>query len=128
MYTEYISAEESNRLEIRVGRILDAKPFLNARKPAYKLLIDFGEAGIKKSSAQITKLYTVDDLVGKQVAAVMNLSPKQIADFISEVLVLGVETEEGVVLLKLDKAVPDGTKISYLYFREVPIDKTNLFI
>ena len=116
MYTEYVSAEESNRLEIRIGRILDAKPFLNARKPAYKLLIDFGEAGIKKSSAQITKLYTVDDLVGKQVAAVMNLSPKQIADFISEVLVLGVETEEGVVLLKLDNAVPDGTRISYLYF------------
>ena len=111
---ESISSEEVGKLEIRVGRIIEAKPFLNARKPAYKLVINFGTAGMKKSSAQITKLYSVDDLIGKQVVAIVNFPPKQIADFMSEVLVLGVETEEGVVLLKLDKDVSDGVKINYL--------------
>ncbi len=111
---ESISSEEVGKLEIRVGRIIEAKPFLNARKPAYKLVINFGTAGMKKSSAQITKLYSVDDLIGKQVVAIVNFPPKQIADFMSEVLVLGVETEEGVVLLKLDKDVSDGVKIKYL--------------
>ncbi|MGC8516581.1 MAG: tRNA-binding protein [Candidatus Acidifodinimicrobium sp.] len=111
---ESISTEEAEKLEIKVGRIIEAKPFLNARKPAYKLVINFGAAGMKKSSAQITKLYSVDDLIGKQVVAVMNFPPKQIADFMSEVLVLGIETEEGVVLLKLDKYVSDGANIGYL--------------
>ena len=104
--------EDFMKLDIRVGEIVEAKNFEKARKPAYKLIVDFGhEIGTKKSSAQITECYTVDELIGKQVLAVVNFPPRQIADFISEVLVLGVYTEKGVVLIKPDQRVEKGAKL-----------------
>ncbi|NLG95529.1 MAG: tRNA-binding protein [Acetomicrobium flavidum] len=103
--------EEFMDLDIRVGRVINAEDFPKARKPAYKLTIDFGPFGVKNSSAQITELYKKEDLVGKEVVCVMNFPPKQVADFVSEVLVLGVYTENGVVLLQPDREVPLGCKI-----------------
>ncbi len=103
--------DEFMDLDIRVGRVINAEDFPKARQPAYKLTIDFGPLGVKNSSAQITELYKKEDLVGKEVVAVMNFPPKQVADFVSEVLVLGVYTENGVVLLQPDREVPLGCKI-----------------
>lgn len=101
-----------SKLDIRAGTIIDAKVFEKANKPAYKLLIDFGqELGFKKSSAQITYLYTTESLVGKQVLAVVNFPPRQIADFMSEVLVLGTYSKGGVVLITPDKPVTNGDKL-----------------
>ena len=97
--------------DIRTGTIIHAEIFPEAHKPAYKLTIDFGEAGIKKSSAQITEKYSPDTLKGKQIVAVINLPRKQIGKFISECLVLGVYTESGVVLLQPDQSVINGSKI-----------------
>lgn len=98
--------------DIRVGTIIEATDFEKARRPAYKLKIDFGsEIGIKKSSAQITNIYNKDDLIGKQILAVVNFPPKQIADFISEVLVLGTYSKDGVVLITPDKKVENGDKL-----------------
>ncbi|MCL5107021.1 MAG: tRNA-binding protein [Candidatus Parvarchaeota archaeon] len=109
---EYIEFQDFKKVDIRTGKIIGVEDFPNAKKPAYKLKIDFGEIGIKGSSAQITKLYRKEDLIGKQIIAVVNFKPKQIADFLSEVLVLGVETENGVVLLSPDQEVPLGKNIS----------------
>ncbi|MEW6226965.1 MAG: tRNA-binding protein [Bacillota bacterium] len=107
-----ITYEDFEKVEMRVGRIIKAAEFPKARKPAYKLLIDFGEHGVRKSSAQITKLYSCDDLVGKLVIAVTNFPPRQIADFLSEVLVLGVVLDDGnVVLIQPDREVPLGQRI-----------------
>ena len=100
------------KLDIRVGTITEAKVFAKARKPAYQLVIDFGpELGTKKSSAQITQHYTPGELVGRQVLAVVNFPPRQIADFMSEVLVLGTYSEGGVVLIAPDKRVANGDKL-----------------
>ena len=100
------------KLDIRVGEIIEAKNFEKARKPAYKLIVDFGdEIGTKNSSAQITEIYEADELVGKQVLGVVNFPPRQIADFMSEVLVLGVYTEKGVVLIQPDQKVKKGDKL-----------------
>jgi tRNA-binding protein len=100
-------------LDMRVGTVVSAIVFEKARKPAYQLQIDFGKLGIKKSSAQITDLYTPETLVGKQVIAVVNFPPRQIANFISEVLVLGSVNEEGkVTLLQPERLVPNGEKIA----------------
>lgn len=100
------------KLDIRVGTILSAVPFEKARKPAYQLKIDFGtDIGIKKSSAQITEQYTPDSLIGKQVLAVVNFPPRQIANFFSEVLVLGTYSSGGVVLVTPDKPVKNGDKL-----------------
>ncbi|MBR3767993.1 MAG: tRNA-binding protein [Clostridia bacterium] len=100
------------KLDIRAGTIIDAKIFEKAKRPAYKLWIDFGEEiGIKKSSAQITELYSVDELPGKQVLAVVNFPPRQIADFMSEVLVLGTYSDGGVVLITSDKEIKNGDKL-----------------
>lgn len=100
------------KLDIRVGTIIEAKVFAKARKPAYQLVVDFGEEiGTKKSSAQITQHYTPEELIGKQVLAVVNFPPRQIADFMSEVLVLGTYSEGGVVLIRPDKDVQNGDKL-----------------
>ena len=101
-------------IDMRVGTVLTAEPFPEARKPAIKLTIDFGpELGTKRSSAQLTRRYVPEELVGRQVVAAVNLGTRRIAGFTSEVLVLGGCPEEGdVVLLKLDAAVPNGTRIS----------------
>lgn len=104
--------EDFMKLDIRVGTICEAVVFEKARKPAYQLKVDFGEAlGIKKSSAQITEQYKVEELVGKQVLAVVNFPPRQIADFMSEVLVLGTYSEGGVVLIVPDKKVNEGDRL-----------------
>lgn len=100
------------KLDIRVGTILTAKPFEKAKRPAYKLTIDFGEdVGIKNSSAQITNHYSPQDLIGKQVLGVVNFPPRQIADFMSQVLVLGTYSEGGVVLITPDTPVKNGDKL-----------------
>ncbi|MGD1700129.1 MAG: tRNA-binding protein [Okeania sp. SIO2F4] len=99
-------------IEIRVGKIITVEEFPQARKPAYKLWIDFGELGMKKSSAGLTKLYIPQDLVGKLILAVTNLPPRQVANFMSEVLVLGVVMEHGeVALVQPDRDVPIGLRI-----------------
>ncbi|MBS1411746.1 MAG: tRNA-binding protein [Christensenellaceae bacterium] len=100
------------KLDIRAGTIISAKIFKKAKKPAYQLEIDFGEAlGIKKSSAQITQLYDAKSLLGKQILAVVNLPPKQIADYISEVLILGVYGKDGVVLIIPEQRVENGVQL-----------------
>lgn len=103
--------EDFAKLDIRVGTIISAEIFKKAKKPAYKLTIDFGELGVKKSSAQITELYTPETLKGKQVLAVVNFPPRQIADFMSEVLVLGAYGKNGVILAVPDLPASDGDKL-----------------
>lgn len=102
------------RIEMRVGTVLEAEPFPEARKPSIKLRIDFGaELGIKRSSAQLTRRYETEELVGRQVVAAVNLGERRIAGFPSEVLVLGAVPAEGdVVLLALERPVPNGTRIA----------------
>ena len=108
-----ISFEDFERVEIRVGTITDAQPFPEARRPAYKLWVDFGgELGVKKTSAQITTHYALGDLVGRQVAAVVNFPPRQIGKFMSEILVLGFPDADGeVVMIGPDKPVPNGGRL-----------------
>lgn len=107
-----INYDDFEKVEIRVGKIIKVEAFPKARKPAYKLWIDFGELGIKKSSAQITKLYNQEQLIDRQILAITNLPPRQVADFISEVLVLGVVLDnEEVALIQSDRDVPLGKRI-----------------
>lgn len=107
-----ISWRDFEKIDIRTGTILEAKPFPEAIKPAYQLIIDFGELGIKQSSAQITFHYTTEELIGKQIIAVVNFPPKKIAHFFSECLVLGVYDENNqVILLQPNKATSNGFKI-----------------
>lgn len=107
-----ISWEDFEKIDIRTGTILEVNDFPGARKPAYQLTIDFGELGIKRSSAQITALYNKDELIGKQVIAVVNFPVKQIANFFSECLVLGVYNEKNeVVLLQPTLPVKNGSKV-----------------
>ena len=107
-----LSWNDFQKVEMRVGTILSAEVFEEVRKPAYKMQIDFGEFGIKKTSAQITKLYNPEDLIGKQVVAVVNFPPKQIANMMSECLVLGViGVENEVTLLQTERKVKNGLRI-----------------
>ena len=108
-----ISYQDFEKVEIRVGTIVKVEDFPEARKPAYKLTIDFGSPlGVKKSSVQITKHYTNDELVGQQIIGVVNFPPKQIGPFVSEVLTLGLADENGdIVLLVPTKKVPNGGKM-----------------
>jgi tRNA-binding protein len=108
----HINWDDFEKIDIRVGTITEVNDFPKAKKPSYQLKIDFGELGFKNSSAQITNLYTKEDLLGKQVIAIVNFPPKQIANFFSECLVLGIYTaEKQVILLKPERPVINGMKI-----------------
>lgn len=108
-----ITFDDFTKVDIRVGRVVRVEPFPKARKPAWKLWVDFGELGIRKSSAQLTALYTAEQLLGRLVLAVVNFPPRQVADFMSEVLVLGVplDTQQTVVLIGPDRDVPLGGRL-----------------
>jgi len=109
---ETINWHEFEKVELRAGTILEAIYFPQARKPAYKLKVDFGPLGVKSTSAQITSHYTTEELPGRQVVAVVNFPPKQIANFMSEFLVTGFADENGeIVLASIDKPVPNGSKL-----------------
>lgn len=107
-----INWADFEKVELRAGTVLEAFDFPEARKPAYKVRVDFGEFGVKWSSAQITKHYTKQELVGRQIAGVINFPKKQIANFMSEFLVTGFADENGdIVLTAIDKKVPNGSKL-----------------
>ncbi|MES2265240.1 MAG: tRNA-binding protein [Bacteroidota bacterium] len=109
---ETITWNDFEKVELRAGTILEVADFPEARKPAYKLTVDFGPLGIKQSSAQITKHYTKEELPGKQILGVVNFPKKQIAKFMSEFLVTGLADESGeIVLSAIDKPVPNGSKL-----------------
>ena len=110
--TAQISFDDFMKVDIRVGTISRAEPFPEARKPAYRLWVDFGpEIGVKRSSAQITRHYTLDELPGRQVLAVVNFPPRQIADFMSEVLVLGTYSAGGVILITPQQPAANGDRL-----------------
>ena len=109
---EEISFDEFLSVDIRIGTVIEVKDFPKARKAAYKLIIDFGSIGIKKSSAQITDLYSKEELLHKQVSAIVNFKPRQIANFLSECLILGVYNKDGhVVLLQTSQPIKNGEQI-----------------
>ena len=108
----FITIEDFNKIDFRVGTIVQAEVFKEAKNPAYKVHVDLGDMGVKKSSAQITKLYNPEDLIGKQVLCVVNFKPMQIGPMKSEVLITGFELEEGkVVLSTTDQKIPNGLKL-----------------
>lgn len=110
----HIEWQDFQKVELRIGTVVDVEDFPEARKPALKLIVDFGqEIGIKKSSAQISDLYTKDSLLGKQVLAVVNFPPKQIGPFMSECLITGFHREDGAVVLAIpDTIVPNGVRLA----------------
>lgn len=112
MSEKYICWEDFEKIDLRVGTIVEVNDFPEARKPAYQLRIDFGELGIKKSSAQITRLYTKEELINRQIVAVVNFPKKQIGKFLSECLVTGFEDENGdIVLSTVERRLPNGAKL-----------------
>lgn len=106
-----INFDDFQKVDLRVGTVVEARDFEKARVPAYQLKIDFGTLGVKNSSAQITTLYSKEDLIGRQVIAVINFKPKQIANFMSECLVLGIQNGKDVVLLRTGHEVEKGTQV-----------------
>lgn len=110
--TNEISWDDFSKIEMRVGTVVKAEEFPEAKKPAYKLHIDFGELGMRKTSAQITNLYKLEDLPGKKIVAVVNFPPKQIANFMSECLVLGAVDGDDISLLSVDKNAKNGLRIA----------------
>lgn len=109
---EEISWDDFEKVELRAGTIVEVLPFPEARKPAYKVTVDFGEFGIRRSSAQITKHYTAAELIGKQIVGVLNFPKKQIGKFMSEFLVTGFADENGdIILTSLQGQVPNGSKL-----------------
>ncbi|GAB4000967.1 tRNA-binding protein [Spirosoma daeguense] len=113
MTTDSISWADFEKVEIRTATVIAVEDFPQARKPAYKLTLDFGELGLKRTSAQLTKLYSASELVGKQVVAVVNFPPKQIATFMSECLVLGAVSADGTVtLLQTERQTANGLRIA----------------
>ena len=106
-----IDWSDFSKIEIRIGTIRSAEIFREAKKPAYKIVVDFGNCGTRKTSAQITKLYSTAEIIGKQVVAVVNFPPKQIANIQSECLILGIVNHEEVVLLVPDKPVINGLRV-----------------
>ena len=107
-----ISWDDFEKVDIRVGTILEVTDFPKAKKPAYQITIDFGELGLKRSSAQVTHIYAKEELLGKQVVAIVNFPPKQIANFFSECLILGVYTDKNeVVLLQPERKVANGWRV-----------------
>lgn len=107
-----ISWSDFEKIMLVAGTIKRVEPFPEARKPAYKVWVDFGPYGERKTSAQITRLYTVEDLIGRQIIGVINFPEKQIGPFRSQFLLSGFETEDGVVLSALERPVPNGTRLS----------------
>ncbi len=112
MNKDLITFEDFTKVDIRIGTIIKVDDFPKARKPAYQIHIDFGDLGIKKTSAQITTLYSKEELLNKQVSVVVNFEPKQIANFLSECLILGIQNGDDVVLLEVDAEVKNGKVIS----------------
>jgi len=109
---ENLSWNDFMKVDMRIGTIIEVKEFKEAKNPAYKLKVDFGEIGIRKTSAQITKLYSPNEIIGKQVIAVINFPPKQIANFMSECLILGaVGEDKEVILIEPDRKTKNGQKI-----------------
>ena len=108
-----IDYKDFDKIELRVGTILRVEPFDKAHKPAYKIWVDLGEdLGVKKSSAQVTKHYSLQDLIGRQVICVCNFAPRQIADFMSEILITGFTSNEGgVILTSVERPVPNGARL-----------------
>jgi tRNA-binding protein len=109
---EIITFDDFTKVDIRVGTIIKVADFPKAKKPAYQIHIDFGDLGVKKTSAQITTLYSKEDLLKKQVTAVVNFKPKQIADFMSECLILGVQNGDDVVLLEANNVIKNGESVN----------------
>lgn len=109
---DIITFEDFTKVDIRIGTIIKVEGFPKARKPAYQIHIDFGDLGVKKSSAQITSLYKKEDLLNKQVTAIINFKPKKIADFMSECLILGIQNGEEVTLLKSNNEIKNGEVVS----------------
>jgi len=107
-----VTFDDFQNVDIRIGTIIEVKDFLKARNSAYQLKIDFGRLGIKRSSAQITTLYSKKELLNKQVVAIVNFKPKQIANFISECLILGLQNGKDVVLLQVQENAKNGNKVS----------------
>ncbi len=107
-----LSWAEFEKVHLCAGTVVRVEPFPEARKPAWKLWVDFGPHGVRKTSAQIRVLYEEDDLIGRQIVGVINFPPKQVGPFISEFLLTGFPTEDGVVITTLERQVPDGTRLA----------------
>lgn len=109
---DHISWQDFERVHLAAGTVLKVEPFPEARRPAWKLWVDFGPHGVKKTSAQIRDLYDAQDLVGRQIVGVINFPPKQIGPFLSEFLLTGFPTDAGVVVTAVERPVPDGTRLA----------------